>query len=108
VPSSFSYPLIGRVRKQRDVAGALDSFRQHTLMRRTITGDTPGQDLSSFGKIVLQQPDVFEINKVYFVDAETTNASPVHATAAAAAAHWASILIVVIVVATALAVFVIR
>jgi hypothetical protein len=100
-------PLIRRVRQQRDVAGTLDRFRQHALMRRTTTGDSSRQDLASFGQVVLQQPDVFEIDKVYFVDTEATNASPVHTPATAASAHWASIAIVVRIIATALAVFII-
>jgi hypothetical protein len=111
LPSPVSaIALIGRVRKQRDVAGALNRFRQHALMRRTITGDSPRQNLPSLGKVVLQQPDILEIDQVYFVDTKTTNAPPVHASRAAAAAHWASIRIVITIVATttAHAVFIIR
>jgi hypothetical protein len=109
VPFPSPIPLVGCVRKQRDVASTLDRFRQHALMRRTITGDSSRQNLATLGKVVLQQPDVFEIDEVYLVDAKTTNTSPVHATATAATAtHWPSIAIIVIVVTTAaLAVFII-
>jgi hypothetical protein len=108
VPSSF-LPLVGCVRKQRDVAGALDSFRQHALVRRTITRDSSRQNFASLGQVVLQQPDVFEIDKIYFVDTKTANAPPVHPASAAAATHWPSIGIVIAIVTTAtLAVFVIR
>src|SRR5215218_4122917 len=95
-----STPLVGRVRQQGDVAGPLDRFGQHALVRRTITGDSSRQNLAAFGKVVLQQPDVFKVDKVYFVDTKPAHASPVHTAAAAAAAHWASILIVITVVAT--------
>src|ERR1041385_7542826 len=101
-------PLVGRVRQQRDIAGALDCFRQHALMRRTITGDSSRQDLASFGQVVLQQLHVFEVDQIYFVDTEATNASPVHATATAAATtHWPSIAVVIRIVATAIAVFIV-
>jgi hypothetical protein len=100
------YLLVGRIRKQRDIASALDRFRQHALMRRTITGDSSRQDLAPFGKVVLQQFDVFEIDQIDFVDTEATNASPVH-TAATAATHWPSIAIVIRIVATAIAVFIV-
>jgi hypothetical protein len=79
-------------------------------MRRTITGDSSRQNLAAFGKVVLQQPHVFKVDEIYFVDAKATNTSPVHAAPLAASAHWPSILIVVVVVsttATTLAVFVI-
>jgi hypothetical protein len=76
-------------------------------MRRTITGDSSRQNLAPFGQVVLQQPDVFKVDKVYFVDAETADTSPVHAPATAAAAHWPSIIIVIIVATTARAVFII-
>jgi hypothetical protein len=49
---------------------------------------------------VLQQPDILEIDQVYFVDTKTTNAPPVHASRAAATTHWASIRIVITIVAT--------
>jgi hypothetical protein len=96
-----SSPLVGGVRKERDVAGAFDRLRQHALMRRTITGDSSRQDLAAFGKVVLQQPDVFEVDEVYFIDTKPANTSPVHAPAAAASAHWPSIAIIVTIVAAA-------
>jgi hypothetical protein len=100
-------PLVGRVRKQRDIAGALDCFRQHALMRRTIAGDSSRQDLAPFGQVVLQQPHVFEIDQIDFVDTEATYTSPVHAAATAATTHWPSIAVIVRVVATAIAVFIV-
>jgi hypothetical protein len=76
-------------------------------MRRAIAGDASRQNLAAFGKVVLQKPDVFKVDQVYFVDTKATDASPVHASPATAAAHWASILIVITVVTTAHAVFVV-
>jgi hypothetical protein len=76
-------------------------------MRRTATGDSSRQDLASFRQIVLQQPDVFEIDQIDFVDTETTNASTMHTATTAAAAHWPSIAVVIRVVATAIAVFIV-
>src|SRR5947208_16757493 len=96
LPSPCS--LVGRVWQQRDVARALDRFRQHALVSRTVTRDAPRQNLAALRKVVEQQPDIFEIDQVHFVDAETANTPPVHATSAAAATHWPSILIVVAVV----------
>src|SRR5215217_2324172 len=93
-------PLVGRIRKQGDVAGTLDCFRQHALVRCAATGDSSRQDLASFRQVVLQQPHVLKINKVYFVDAETTNAPAVHTATTAAAAHWPSIAIIITIVAT--------
>src|SRR5215217_5929753 len=81
-------PLVGRVRKERDVSRALDRFRQHALVRCTGAGYSSRQDLPAFRQIILKQPHVLEIDKVYFVDTESTNAPAVHtATTAAAAAH---------------------
>src|SRR6185369_8448636 len=104
-------PLIGCVRKQSDVACSLDSFRQHALVRCTIAGDSSRQDLAAFGQVVLQQLHVLEIDQVYFVDTEATNAPAMHtATTAATAAHWPSIAIIVAIVSTTtttLAVFII-
>src|SRR6185369_9244650 len=104
-------PLVGRVRKERNVSRALDRFRQHALVRCTGAGDSSWQDLPAFRQIILKQPHVLEIDKVYFVDAEPANAPAVHtATTAAASAHWPSIAIVIGIVTTAtaaLAVFII-
>src|SRR6185369_773200 len=104
-------PLVGRVRKERDVARALDRFRQHALVRCTVAGDASRQDFSAFRQVVLKQLHVLEIDKVYFVDTESANAPAVHtATTAAASAHWPSIAIVIGIVTTAtaaLAVFII-
>src|SRR6185369_10993537 len=104
---SFS-PLVGRVRKQRNVSRALDRFRQHALVRCTAAGDTSRQDLPALRQIILEQLHVLEIDKVYFVDTEPANAPAVHTATTAAAAHWPSIAIIVTIVATtALAVFII-
>src|SRR6185369_167181 len=104
-------PLVGRVRKERNVSRALDRFRQHALVRCTGAGDSSWQDLPAFRQIILKQPHVLEIDKVYFVDTEPANAPAVHtATTAAAAAHWPSIAVVIGIVTTAttaLAVFII-
>src|SRR6185369_10405816 len=109
--SHLVLPLVGRVRKERDISRALDRFRQHALVRCTVAGDSSRQDLPAFGQVILKQPHVLEIDKVYFVDTEPANAPAVHtATTAAAAAHWPSIAVVIGIVTTAttaLAVFII-
>jgi hypothetical protein len=93
--------LVGCVRKERDVAGAFNRLGQHALMRRTITGDSSRQNLAPFGKVVLQQPHVFKVDEINFVDTKATHASPVNAPAAAASAHWPSIAVIVTIVTAA-------
>jgi hypothetical protein len=52
------------------VPGALDGFRQQSLMHRADSTDSPGQYLSSFGNEMAKEFSVLEINISNFFGAK--------------------------------------
>ena len=50
--------------------GALDGFREQSLMDRADTADSPGKDFTAFGDEVGKQLPVFEIDIADFFGAE--------------------------------------
>jgi hypothetical protein len=67
---------LGRERHERDVAGALDGGTKLALVSSTITGDATWDDFPALGDQVPQALDVFVINVVDFIRAETANLFP--------------------------------
>src|SRR6478609_2112647 len=63
----------GRERHQSDVPRLLDRFRQTALVRGTHARDTAGRDLAAFADEASQQTDVFVVDVVDFVDAESAH-----------------------------------
>jgi len=59
--------------QQRNIARALDSFRQLTLMIRTGTGNTARRDLTTLGNEIAQRTDIFVIYSRFLVSTETAN-----------------------------------
>src|SRR2546426_11112148 len=104
--SANTFPLICRVRQQRDITGALDGFGKHALMYGAVARDASRQNLAPLRGVVLQQPQVFKVDLINFLDAKPANTPPVHATAAALHAASPSVLIIVAVI-TASAIFVV-
>lgn len=68
-----SAPLLQSKRHQRYVAGSLNRQSQLSLMMGTITGYTPGKDLSSFRGIAPQASGVLIINKLDVVYTKTAD-----------------------------------
>jgi len=65
-------------------------------MNRAIAGNTTGQNLAALRDKVSQEPDVFEINDVYLLDAKSTDSAPAKSAAAATAgARTATVKIIV-------------
>ena len=62
-----------RERQQRDVARLQDGVGQAALVRRADAGNAAGHDLAALGDERLQHPDVFVIDVVDLLDAETAN-----------------------------------
>src|SRR5712691_7991846 len=96
--SANTFPLICRVRQQRDIARALDGFGKHALTYGAVAGDASRENLASLGSVVLQQPQVFKVDLINFLDAEAADSPPVHAATAALHAASPSILIIVAVI----------
>ena len=59
------------VRQQSQVAGALDSGSQLTLITCFSTSDTARNDLASFSDVAFQSFDVFIIDLIYTFSGET-------------------------------------
>src|SRR6266705_195647 len=83
ITQPIPYLLICCVRQQCDITGALDGFGKHALMYGAVARDVSRENLASLGGVVLQQPQVFEVDLIDFLDAKAADAPPVHATAAA-------------------------
>src|SRR4029077_16896808 len=60
-----------RERHQRDVASLLDRFRQPPLMRCAYARDRPGRDLAALADEGADEPDVFVVDVVDLIDAES-------------------------------------
>jgi hypothetical protein len=65
--------VAGREGQQRNIARALDGFRQLALMIGTGTGDPARCDLAPLGNEIAQGTDIFVINRRFLVGTETAN-----------------------------------
>jgi hypothetical protein len=77
--------LVSRIRQQRNVACALDCLGKHALMNGAVARNTTGQNLAAFRDKVSQEPDIFEVNDVYLLDAKSTDSAPAKSAAATTA-----------------------
>jgi hypothetical protein len=99
--------LVGCVRQERDIASAFDCLGQHSLMYGAVARYSPRENLAAFRNKVSEKPGIFEINDIYFFNAETANAAAAHAASTATLRGTATIEIVIVIVVAPSAVFVI-
>jgi hypothetical protein len=69
----FRLFLSSREGQQGNVTGPLDRSCQAALVGRAHPSQTPRHNLASLGHKLLQQPDIFVIDVVNFLDAEPAN-----------------------------------
>src|SRR5450759_3601289 len=84
--------LFGRVRKQCDRPGALESGREGALVPRARAGDTPGKDLAAVADESPQAGDLLVVDVADLLDAEAAHLAVLalrSSASAAAAARFA-------------------
>jgi hypothetical protein len=99
--------LVGCIRQERDIAGAFDCLSQHSLMYGAVARYSPRENLASFRNKVAEEPGIFEVDDIYFFNAETANAAASHAASTATLRRTAAIEIIIVIVVAPSAVFVI-
>ena len=65
--------LVGNIGNKSDLSCALNSGGELSLMKSTVTGDTSGKNLRSFGEILSQSCDVLIVDVFNLFGAEKAN-----------------------------------
>ena len=67
------FDLVGNIVNKSDLSCALNSGGELSLMKSTVTGDTSGKNLRSFGDILSQSCDVLIVDVFNLFGAEKAN-----------------------------------
>ena len=67
------FDLVGNIGNKSDLSCALNSGGELSLMKSTVTGDTSGKNLRSFGEILSQSCDVLIVDVFNLFGAEKAN-----------------------------------